>query len=603
MAHLLEKEFAAIPTNLPSRDDFSEENLKRCRNTNFLPNPDTIVKLQTAVGGTTFVDANYARGADGQRGRYIIATTPRAAQDGMLDTRAQFLSMVFECNASAIVMMQASSDAYYPTRQQRVCTHGDITVAWDSETQRDKFLQTVLFLSRPNETPHRVVHFQYQDWLDDEVPLATAPFLALLHGVHECMRTVTRPVIVHCNTGAGASAVLVAVEHAIYQIETQTYVDLLHIVAQLRMSRGGAVSTIDEYDFLHKAACMYSLAVTQVAAPPAYQATPRFDDGPPSFSDNDDDANDAGHSRPAASAAKKAKALQQKKLSIYAPLAHADAIAALSTSKTPTKVDARLSVDVSELGPAPPAPVDDDDDDVLGPLGAPSTAPLARNRDSVDVTQLGPAPPPPSYDDDDDDVADLGAPPSVASPGVPAWKLAHLSGGEVADRRMACSRCPQPASSQCSSCSALFCSKCDFFVHSGKLSIHARSALRGTDAPPVCANCDTALATLHCKECQADFCSSCDGVLVHGSGVAQKHKRVPIEGAAQAISQANNSVLCEHCCVTNATIRCSQCSKTLCFSCDGILHREATDHRRVSLNANGSLRHFSNLSLGEVGSA
>jgi receptor-type tyrosine-protein phosphatase R len=45
--------------------------------------------------------------------------------------------------------------------------------------------------------------------------------------------------------------------------QTETYIDILHIVAELRLDRGGMVHSVEEYDFVHKAVCMYSLAVAQ----------------------------------------------------------------------------------------------------------------------------------------------------------------------------------------------------------------------------------------------------------------------------------------------------------------------------------------------------
>lgn len=586
---LLELEFQAIPSNLVTPAELPDGALARCRNATYLPNPGSRVSCQDDNGSDIFLDANYVYGPDGQSKRYVLASTPMAGEPGKENTVADFWRMVVETDTSTIVMMKDNKKArYWPSKTDRIRRAGPVTITWDSETRREGYVRTELFVSLGDKEAGRIMHFLFEDWPagQDSVSTNTAPLLALIHEVHDCSRTVTRPVLIHSDNAAGPASVFIAVEHGIFQIETQPYVDILRLVAELRIDRGGCVHTIDEYDFVHKALCMYSLALSKVPAPPTYIPTPKFDEAPPpDFSDADGDGD--GDSDDAAVAkAQRARRPHVDRKSVYAPLSHEEALRAIRGK--------RESVDVSALG-APPLLPDDTDDDVDDDVDDDDD-----DVDDIPVSALGPAP---ALPEDADAVArrksSLGEPPQSRA-GMPQWKKDFISTGETSSNSQACTRCRGPATTQCSTCAAVFCAKCDSETHKAKdKAAHARRTITGLDVPPPCDSCEVSAATLHCRQCDADFCDSCDGTVVHNVGVARTHTRLPISGAAKAAASASNTTLCATCSVTVAAIICQQCDRALCSSCDHAAHStpNATAHQRtvVAAGAN-SMQHFSNAS-------
>lgn len=65
------------------------------------------------------------------------------------------------------------------------------------------------------------------------------------------------PIIVHCSAGIGRTGCLIAVLNGIKQLKSDDKVDILGIVCNMRLNRGGMVQNSEQYELIHKVLCLY----------------------------------------------------------------------------------------------------------------------------------------------------------------------------------------------------------------------------------------------------------------------------------------------------------------------------------------------------------
>lgn len=61
------------------------------------------------------------------------------------------------------------------------------------------------------------------------------------------------PVVVHCSAGVGRTGCFIAVANGVAQYRTHGRVDVLGLVARMRLERGGMVQTCEQYEFIYRA--------------------------------------------------------------------------------------------------------------------------------------------------------------------------------------------------------------------------------------------------------------------------------------------------------------------------------------------------------------
>lgn len=127
---------------------------------------------------------------------------------------------------------------------------------------------------------YKVFHYWFPDWPDHRSPqdidVLLDMSLDLLDG--DCRHDfeeesygedVTRnknPLpIIHCSAGIGRTGCLAAILNGLGQIRTNgnpltgdgTSVDILGIVCNLRLQRGGMVQNSEQYELIHRSLCLY----------------------------------------------------------------------------------------------------------------------------------------------------------------------------------------------------------------------------------------------------------------------------------------------------------------------------------------------------------
>ncbi|XP_041970231.1 uncharacterized protein LOC121726784 [Aricia agestis] len=72
--------------------------------------------------------------------------------------------------------------------------------------------------------------------------------------------TMSPPTIVHCSAGIGRTGCLIAILNGIKQLTNEQKVDVLGIVCNMRLNRGGMVQNSEQYELIHKVLCLYEQA-------------------------------------------------------------------------------------------------------------------------------------------------------------------------------------------------------------------------------------------------------------------------------------------------------------------------------------------------------
>ncbi|XP_042864054.1 receptor-type tyrosine-protein phosphatase R-like isoform X1 [Penaeus japonicus] len=260
----LHAEFWEVPLNLPDKCDVPGSAAKN-RYRTVLPNEATRVKLDTGDPATAYINANYVRGYDGEEKAYVVTQGPLA------NTVADLWALVMQERSPAVVMItrlkekrRVKCEPYVPALS---ATYGDITVTVKQLIHKNGYTTRQLLLQRREEV-HETLHFWYTAWPDHKTPTEPDQLLAMSLEVDHVRKTgagnARGPVIVHCSAGIGRSGCFIAISMAINQLLEEDCVDILGILCQMRLDRGGMVQTGEQYEFIHRAVALYESTLPAV---------------------------------------------------------------------------------------------------------------------------------------------------------------------------------------------------------------------------------------------------------------------------------------------------------------------------------------------------
>lgn len=69
--------------------------------------------------------------------------------------------------------------------------------------------------------------------------------------------------VLHCSAGIGRTGCLAAILNGLGQIRANKEVDVLGIVCNLRLQRGGMVQNSEQYELIHRSICLYQHKISQ----------------------------------------------------------------------------------------------------------------------------------------------------------------------------------------------------------------------------------------------------------------------------------------------------------------------------------------------------
>ncbi|XP_054836818.1 tyrosine-protein phosphatase non-receptor type 7 [Eublepharis macularius] len=258
LEELLE-EFAKIPSNFASSEELDiPGRAAKDRYKSILPNPQSRVYLKRAESQEeeSYINANYIRGYDGQEKAYI------ATQGPMLNTVNDFWTMVWQEQVPLIVMLTKLKEEkekcirYWPETE---ATYGPLIIRVHGTCECEEYTIRDIGLQLKDEC-RNVKHLVFPSWPDQKAPESAKTFLNLVLEVEKILQASqsTGPIVVHCSAGIGRTGCFIATQIGCQQLKDKGEVDILRIVCQLRIDRGGMIQTSEQYQFLHHTLAMYA---------------------------------------------------------------------------------------------------------------------------------------------------------------------------------------------------------------------------------------------------------------------------------------------------------------------------------------------------------
>ncbi|KAG9342665.1 hypothetical protein JZ751_016102 [Albula glossodonta] len=225
----LHAEFVEIPMNFvdPKELDIPSHGTKN-RYKTILPNPHSRVILKTKNiydPLSSYINANYIRGYLGDEKTYI------ATQGPMINTVNDFWQMTWQEDCPVIVMITKLKEKnekcvlYWPEKRG---IYGKVEVLINSMKECEHYTIRNLTVKLMSDV--------------EEDRLASGS---------------RGPVIVHCSAGIGRTGCFIATTIGCRQLQQEGVVDVLGIVCQLRVDRGGMIQTGEQYEFVHHALSLY----------------------------------------------------------------------------------------------------------------------------------------------------------------------------------------------------------------------------------------------------------------------------------------------------------------------------------------------------------
>lgn len=264
----LEEEFLKIPSNFVSPEDLDVPgHASKDRYKTILPNPQSRVCLGRAQSQEDgdYINANYIRGYGGKDKAYI------ATQGPMPNTVSDFWEMVWQEEVSLIIMLTQLQEGkekcvhYWPTEEE---TYGPFHIRIQDVRECPEY--TVRRLSIQLQEEHRPVkHVLFSAWPDHQTPESAGPLLRLVAEVEDSPETAANagPIVVHCSAGIGRTGCFIATRIGCQQLKARGEVDILRIVCQLRLDRGGMIQTAEQYQFLHHTLALYAAQLPEGPSP------------------------------------------------------------------------------------------------------------------------------------------------------------------------------------------------------------------------------------------------------------------------------------------------------------------------------------------------
>ncbi|XP_071099490.1 tyrosine-protein phosphatase non-receptor type 5-like [Haliotis cracherodii] len=251
----LYEEFWEIPTNHTEKVSVAGSGMKN-RYKTIIPNEHSRAILPDGERDplSSYINANYIRGYEGEPKAYI------ATQGPMAHTIVDIWRLIWFERVPIVVMITKLKEKNKPKCEnyltERYGIFGDVEVTVDKAIERNGYEIRHLHLRSQGET-RNVIHYWYTAWPDHKPPTSPCMLLELVKEV-ELRRykadgvTPKGPVLVHCSAGIGRTGCFVATSIGIRQLREEHSVDVLGIVCSMRLDRGGMIQTHEQYEFIHK---------------------------------------------------------------------------------------------------------------------------------------------------------------------------------------------------------------------------------------------------------------------------------------------------------------------------------------------------------------
>ena len=261
--------FGKLKTNHVGSDELPEDITVKTMNRyrNILPNPVSRVVLPQ-IGNdktTTYINANYIKGVDGENNDYIAAQGPTP------QSVIPFWRMLWENEVKVIIMVTKLMERttikcsrYWPdkvnlTGQEGIIKYGDVIVRVVKAEKKPGYKLAELKVwkevqpPRQIKPPRTIRHYWFDSWPDHGVPESPNAVVGMLRDANNIDPDHVAPWVVHCSAGIGRTGTFIGIDLGMKMIDSPKVVTVepLNIIKNMRNDRGGMVQTPEQYEFLH----------------------------------------------------------------------------------------------------------------------------------------------------------------------------------------------------------------------------------------------------------------------------------------------------------------------------------------------------------------
>lgn len=219
-------------------------------------------------GCSDYINASFIDG-------YCRAKEYIATQGPKQKTVPSFWNMVWQERVHCIVMATGlfenanqQCDKYWGDvfSMHKYVKHGDIHIWLESTMEISQLTIRTIRIQREGAPDQRIVkHFEMIGFNDEGTDAGFV--LDCRRRVHDYMLTADGPILVHCRCGGGKTAVFIAVDYCLKELEAEGHVDVYSAVLYLRKFRKNMVRTLFQYRLVYECIAMYlQCGITVVSA-------------------------------------------------------------------------------------------------------------------------------------------------------------------------------------------------------------------------------------------------------------------------------------------------------------------------------------------------
>ncbi|XP_065214108.1 tyrosine-protein phosphatase non-receptor type 14-like isoform X1 [Planococcus citri] len=259
-------EFEKIP-RFKSNADFTTahlpENNNRNRHKDILPYEENRVRLSpTKENKHGYINASNITASVGNEQKFYIA-----AQSPLPSTVGHFWQMIWETDVYLVVNLGDLNDSntvpyYHSTLTDKPFESGEFQIWSQFSQETGHCITTKLRVFHSSSRRVRGIwHLQYTEWVNDGCPKDVAHFLGFFEELSSVRQhTITEipsqhnrnpPVLVHCCTGIGRTAVTILSDLLLYTLDHNQELDIARVVLLMRHQRMLMIETVTQYRFVY----------------------------------------------------------------------------------------------------------------------------------------------------------------------------------------------------------------------------------------------------------------------------------------------------------------------------------------------------------------
>ncbi|XP_076093881.1 receptor-type tyrosine-protein phosphatase epsilon-like [Mytilus galloprovincialis] len=217
-----------------------------------------ILKKHPPEEDSDYINASFIDGYCKQK-EYIATQGPRQK------TIPCFWHMVWQENVHCIVMATGlfenanqQCDKYWGDvfSAQRYVRHGDIHIWLDATMEMAQLtVRSFRIQHEGSSIERKVKHFEMVGFNDE----ATDPgfILDVCRRVNNHVKATAGPILVHCRCGGGKTAVFIAIDYCLKQLQSDASVDIYSTVLHLRKFRKNMVRSLFQYRLIYESVSMH----------------------------------------------------------------------------------------------------------------------------------------------------------------------------------------------------------------------------------------------------------------------------------------------------------------------------------------------------------